>query len=121
MEMAGRIQLSPTQMLSLAAYQTSFSVEIFPWIVAATTAVERVAKQVELSISQAARGIYNLVNEKMHNALHNVSVGQGYNPKDFSLVAFGGAGSLHANAVGKPLGAWLVIIPLSPGVLCKWP
>lgn len=47
-----------------------------------------------------------------------VSVEQGYNPQDFSLVAFGGAGPLHANALGKLIGSFPVIIPPSPGVLC---
>ena len=87
-------------------------------ITAATTAVENVAGQMGLSTDQTAQGIYNLVNERMYNALRNVSVEQGYNPEDFSLVAFGGAGPLHANAVGKLLGAWPVIIPPAPGVLC---
>ncbi|KAF7917459.1 uncharacterized protein EAE98_010222 [Botrytis deweyae] len=87
-------------------------------IAAARIAVENVAKQMGLSIDETAQGIYNLVNEKMYNALHNVSVEQGYNPEDFSLVAFGGAGPLHANAVGKLLGAWPVIVPPAPGVLC---
>ena len=49
-----------------------------------------------------------------------VSVEQGYDPRHFSLVAFGGAGPLHGNALGKLLGAWPVIIPPSPGVLCAW-
>jgi 5-oxoprolinase (ATP-hydrolysing) len=71
-----------------------------------------------LSTDQTAQGIYNLVNERMYNALRNVSVEQGYNPEDFSLVAFGGAGPMHANAVGKLLGAWPVIVPPAPGVLC---
>ncbi|KAH6721129.1 Hydantoinase/oxoprolinase-domain-containing protein [Leptodontidium sp. MPI-SDFR-AT-0119] len=87
-------------------------------ISAATAAVERVAGQMGLSTDQTAQGIYNLVNERMYNALRIVSVEQGYNPEDFSLVAFGGAGPLHANAVGKLLGAWPVIIPPAPGVLC---
>ncbi|KAH8661657.1 putative hydantoin utilization protein A [Tricladium varicosporioides] len=87
-------------------------------IAAAVTAVENVASQMGLTTDQTAQGIYNLVNERMYNALRNVSVEQGYNPEDFSLVAFGGAGPLHANAVGKLLGAWPVIIPPSPGVLC---
>ena len=87
-------------------------------IAAATTAVENVAGQMGLTTDQTAQGIYNLVNERMYNALRNVSVEQGYNPEDFSLVAFGGAGPLHANAVGKLLGAWPVIIPPAPGVLC---
>lgn len=87
-------------------------------VAAATMAVEKIAKQMGLSTDQTAHGIYNLVNEKMYNALHNISVEQGYNPEDFSLVAFGGAGPLHANAVGKLLGAWPVIVPPAPGVLC---
>lgn len=45
---------------------------------------------------------------------------QGYDPRDFSLVAFGGAGPLHANSLGKLIGAWPVIVPPSPGVLCAF-
>jgi N-methylhydantoinase A len=45
-------------------------------------------------------------------------VERGYDPRDFGLVAFGGAGPLHANALGKLTGAWPVIVPPSPGVLC---
>jgi N-methylhydantoinase A len=45
-------------------------------------------------------------------------VQQGFDPRDFALVAFGGAGPLHANALGKLTGAWPVIVPPSPGVLC---
>lgn len=91
----------------------------FPLDIAASKAVvENLAKQIGLDTFAAAQGIYNLVNEKMYNALRNVSVEQGHNPEDFSLVAFGGAGPLHANAIGKLLGAWPVIIPPAPGVLC---
>jgi N-methylhydantoinase A len=45
-------------------------------------------------------------------------VQQGFDPRDFALVAFGGAGPLHANALGRLTGAWPVIVPPSPGVLC---
>lgn len=47
-----------------------------------------------------------------------MSVEQGFDPRNFSLVAYGGAGPLHANALGKLLGAYPVIVPPSPGVLC---
>ena len=47
-----------------------------------------------------------------------MSVEQGYDPRDFSLVAFGGAGPLHANAIGKLIRSFPVVIPPSPGVLC---
>ncbi|KAL3475832.1 Hydantoinase/oxoprolinase-domain-containing protein [Aspergillus californicus] len=85
---------------------------------AAFTVVENIAKQMKLPVAQAAEDIINLVNETMYGALRLVSVEQGYDPKDFALVAFGGAGPLHANAVGKLLGAWPVIVPPSPGTLC---
>ncbi len=53
-----------------------------------------------------------------YGGLRLVSVQQGFDPRDFALVAFGGAGPLHANALGKLTGAWPVIVPPSPGVLC---
>jgi 5-oxoprolinase (ATP-hydrolysing) len=87
-------------------------------VAASATAVESIAKQMGLDVSSAAEGIIDLVNESMHGALRLVSVEQGYDPRDFALVAFGGAGPLHANALGKLLGSWPVIVPPSPGVLC---
>ena len=69
---------------------------------------------------EAAAGIIDVVNEHMFGALRLVSVEQGYDPRDFALVAFGGAGPLHANALGALLGCWPVIIPPSPGVLCAY-
>ncbi|KAL5002629.1 Hydantoinase/oxoprolinase-domain-containing protein [Aspergillus recurvatus] len=85
---------------------------------AALAAVGEIAEQMKLSVTQTAEDIVNLVNETMYGALRLVSVEQGYDPKEFALVAFGGAGPLHANAVGKLLGAWPVIVPPSPGTLC---
>ncbi|KAI1874585.1 hypothetical protein JX265_004793 [Neoarthrinium moseri] len=85
---------------------------------AAVAAVKSVADQMSISTEETAEGIVNLVNETMYGALRQVSVEQGYDPRDFALVAFGGAGPLHANAVGKLLGAWPVVIPQAPGVLC---
>ncbi|MDP9027897.1 MAG: hydantoinase/oxoprolinase family protein [Actinomycetota bacterium] len=64
-----------------------------------------------------AAGIIDIVNENMLGALRLVSVQQGFDPREFALVAFGGAGPLHANALGILLGSWPVIIPPSPGVL----
>ena len=66
----------------------------------------------------AAAGIVDIVNENMLGGLRLVSVQQGFDPRDFALVAFGGAGPLHANALGVLTGAWPVIVPPSPGVLC---
>ncbi len=85
---------------------------------AAVAAVKSIGDQMGMTVEQSAEGIINLVNETIYGALRNVSVEQGYDPREFALVAFGGAGPLHANAVGRLLGAWPVIIPVAPGVLC---
>lgn len=85
---------------------------------AAVASVDAIAKQMDLSLHATAEGIVDLVNESMHGALRLVSVEQGYDPREFALVAFGGAGPVHANAVGKLLGSWPVIVPPAPGVLC---
>lgn len=86
---------------------------------AARAAVAKVAEAMGLpSTEAAAAGIVDIVNENMLGGLRLVSVQQGFDPRDFALVAFGGAGPLHANALGKLTGAWPVIVPPSPGVLC---
>ena len=72
----------------------------------------------KLSLKQAAAGIIDIVNENMYGALRLVSVEKGYDPRDFALIAFGGAGPLHANALGRLMSSWPVIIPPGPGVLC---
>jgi N-methylhydantoinase A len=85
---------------------------------AAHAAVKSIADATSLeSVEAAAAGIIDIVNENMLGALRLVSVQQGFDPRDFALVAFGGAGPLHANALGRLTGAWPVIIPPSPGVL----
>ncbi|HEX3791094.1 MAG TPA: hydantoinase/oxoprolinase family protein [Pseudonocardiaceae bacterium] len=88
-------------------------------VAAARTAVGSVAEAMGLPGPEAAAaGIVDIVNENMLGGLRLVSVQQGFDPRDFALVAFGGAGPLHANALGRLTGAWPVIVPPSPGVLC---
>jgi N-methylhydantoinase A len=84
----------------------------------AREAVQKIATALDLSVEDAALGIYNIVNENMTGALRLVSVEQGYDPRDYALIAFGGAGPLHANALARLLGSWPAIIPPGPGVLC---
>jgi N-methylhydantoinase A len=83
-------------------------------------AVQTIADALSLDLMTAAAGIIDIVNENIFGALRLVSVQQGFDPRDFALIAFGGAGPLHANALGKLMGAWPVIIPPSPGVLCAY-
>jgi len=87
---------------------------------AAERAMDKVAKAMGLGLKETAEGIINIVNENMFGALRLVSVEQGYDPRDFALVGFGGAGPLHANALGKLMGSWPVLIPPGPGVLCAY-
>ncbi len=87
---------------------------------AAATAVQTLADAMGIDLLAAAEGIVKIVNESMLGALRLVSVEQGYDPRDFALVGFGGAGPLHANALGILSGSWPVIVPPGPGVLCAY-
>jgi len=84
---------------------------------AAENAVGTVAKALGLSLEAAAEGIVDIANETMVGALRLVSVEKGYDPREFALVAFGGAGPLHANALAQMMGTYPVIVPPTPGVL----
>jgi N-methylhydantoinase A len=86
----------------------------------AQDSVKPVAKALGLSVNKAAEGIIDIVNETMYGALRLVSVEKGYDPREFALIGFGGAGPLHANALGKLVNSWPVIIPPGPGVLCAY-
>lgn len=71
----------------------------------------------KLSIEQIASGIIRVVNATMEKAIRVVSIERGYDPREFALVAFGGAGGLHACALADALGIPTVIIPALPGGL----
>lgn len=85
---------------------------------AAEAALEPLAAAMGLSLHEAAGGVVDIVNENMLGALRLVSVEQGYHPADFALIAYGGAGPLHANKLGELLGSFPVVIPSTPGILC---
>ena len=87
---------------------------------ASEKAIKTIADALGMPMKQAAEGIINIVNENMFGALRLVSVEQGFDPRDFALIGFGGAGPLHANALGKLMNSWPVIIPPGPGVLCAY-
>jgi len=86
----------------------------------AVAAVRKVADALGLSVEEAAEGIIRIVNENMVGALRLVSVEQGYDPRDFALIGFGGAGPLHANALARLVNSWPAIVPPGPGVLCAY-
>ncbi len=84
----------------------------------AKRAVQTIADALGIDLFAAARGIIDIVNENMFGALRMISVQQGYDPRDFALMGFGGAGPLHVNAVARLMGSWPAVSPVSPGVLC---
>ncbi|MWG36295.1 hydantoinase/oxoprolinase family protein [Halomarina oriensis] len=84
---------------------------------AARDAVAGIAEDRGTSVEEAAQAILDIVNENMYSALRVVSVERGYDPREFGLVAFGGAGPMHANALVDVMDAYPLIIPPGPGVM----
>ena len=84
---------------------------------AAEEAVGKIGRALGLDLHQAAQGILDIVNENMFGALRLVTVQKGLDPRDFAVVAFGGAGPLHGNAMAMLAGCYPVIVPPTPGVL----
>lgn len=85
---------------------------------AAHTAVASVADPLGLDMEAAARGILAIVDSHMVGAIRVVSVERGHDPRDFTLVPFGGAGPLHGCALADLLGIRRVLVTNAPGVLC---
>jgi N-methylhydantoinase A len=78
---------------------------------------ERVARPLGLPLAAAAQGILDIVNNNMVGALRLVSVERGYDPRDFVLVPFGGAGPLHGADLAALLAMRTIVVPRHPGVL----
>lgn len=87
-------------------------------------AVERalsgLARDLGLDATEAARGVVRIANNNMINALKLVSVNRGHDPRDFTLVAFGGGGGMHAVALASELGIREVVIPHTADVFSAW-
>ncbi|HBB94610.1 MAG TPA: 5-oxoprolinase [Blastocatellia bacterium] len=71
----------------------------------------------EVSSTEAAQGVLDVVTASMERALRHISVERGHDPRDFALVPFGGAGGLHAVALARALRIPRVLVPASPGAL----
>ena len=84
----------------------------------AEQAIAGLAAQLGASVVETARGIVSVVQTNMLGAIRVVSVRKGYDPRGYTLVAFGGAGPLHAAALARDLGIQRVLIPPAPGILC---
>ncbi len=77
---------------------------------------EKIAKPLKLNLLEAADGILKIINVKMEEAIKAVSSQRGYDIRDFTLVAFGGGGPMHAGRMALDLGIPTVLVPLTPGV-----
>lgn len=82
----------------------------------AKQAVQKIADVFDYSLEEAANAIIEVANANMSDAVRLISVRRGYDPRDFALVAFGGAGPLHGAHLAKELNIPTVIIPPHPGV-----
>jgi N-methylhydantoinase A len=87
---------------------------------AAEEAIRSVAEKLDLSTEELAEGILAIINAKMAEAMRTITVEQGIDPREYSLVAFGGAGPMHAVALAEELEIGEVIVPPAPGTFSAW-
>ena len=80
--------------------------------------MDELGGKLELSAVEAAQAVIDMANENMANAIRLVSIERGLDPREFSLVALGGAGPLHAGGIVEKIGMTHIVIPLFPG-LCS--
>jgi N-methylhydantoinase A len=80
---------------------------------AATKAIERIAKRLGMDVSSCAFGIHRILNSKMADEIRLVTIRRGYDPRDFAIVALGGAGPVHAGVLAQSLDIPTVIVPVT--------
>lgn len=83
-------------------------------------ALGKLADKLSIDKQDVARGIIRLANNNMVNAIKLISINRGYDPRDFTLIAFGGGGAMHACALAKELEIKKVVIPNLSGVFSAW-
>lgn len=85
--------------------------ELTPDVDLAWEAVESLAEDLGMTVESAAQGIYDVTNTKMANLMQNEIIGRGFDPRDFTVVSYGGAGPIHATSYADELDVGTVIIP----------
>ncbi|XOK58410.1 hydantoinase/oxoprolinase family protein [Paenibacillus elgii] len=80
---------------------------------------EHLCARTGLSLLEATMGILTVVNANMTRAIRLISVEKGYDPREFTLVSFGGGGGLHCGALARELGIPRILVPPSPGTFCS--
>ena len=87
---------------------------------AAKSALQAVGDKLGVSIDEAAQGIVRIANNNMVNALKLISLNRGHDTRDFTLLAFGGGGAMHAVALGQELQVKKVVVPTAASVFSAW-
>ncbi|MBS88306.1 hydantoinase/oxoprolinase family protein [Sphingobium sp.] len=87
---------------------------------AVNTAFQRLADRLGGTVQDVARGVVRIANHNMVNALKLVSLNKGYDPREFTLIAFGGGGAMHAVTLAKELGVKKVLVPVNASVFSAW-
>ncbi len=84
----------------------------------AKAAIGRLAEKLGMDVMATAQGILSVVTANMAKAIRVISVQRGHDPRDYTLVAFGGAGPVHAMRLAKELDISRILVPRNPGILC---
>ncbi len=83
-------------------------------------AIEALAKKLNTSVTEVARGVVRIANNNLVNAVKLVSTNRGHDPRDFTMIAFGGGGAMHACALAVELGIKKVVVPKQSAVFSAW-
>jgi len=86
----------------------------------AVQGIDQLAKKLGLDRNQTAYGILTIARDNMTTATGEILIGQGFDPRDFAIMSFGGGGGLFATGIARDMGISKVIIPPNPGVFCAW-
>jgi N-methylhydantoinase A len=87
---------------------------------AAINAVKRIADELNITVEETAEGICKVADAKMADAIKQLTIRKGIDPREFALVSFGGAGPMHACLTAEELGINTIIVPKMPGVFSAW-
>lgn len=90
------------------------------WPDRANRALTTLGRAMRTNAMAAARGVIRVVNASMERAIRVISVERGFDPRGFALLAFGGAGPMHACELARELGIHHIVLPRNPGLLCAW-
>lgn len=114
----GPLTVTDVNLLLGRVLPTAFSIPVYPD--KAARAADEIAREAGIERDELLQGFLRIANERMAAAIETISVREGYNPQDYALVAFGGAGGMHACAIADELNIDTVLFPPHAGVLSAY-